>query len=138
MYIEAKIIRDGKFRVIHFPSLEISTQALKDAEIATMAISLLNDTMDIDLGLSVVSQGPESIRLHATDTRGFLALVISCRRQALGMTQSQLAAKIGAKSATAVARYEQGKTSPSLEVLEKLLAAVGAEIDFLAPALQEA
>ena len=102
-----------------------------------MATGLLNDASERDLGLSVVSQSPESLRLHISDTRSYLALVISSRRQMLGMTQSQLAAKIGAKSATAVARYEQGKTSPSLEVLEKLLAAVGAEMA-LDAALQEA
>lgn len=137
MYIDAKLEKDGKYWLIEYPFLDLMTQARNDRELVTMATGLLNDASERDLGLSVVSQSPESLRLHISDTRSYLALVISSRRQMLGMTQSQLAAKIGAKSATAVARYEQGKTSPSLEVLEKLLAAVGAEMA-LDAALQEA
>lgn len=136
MHIDAQLIPEGKGYAIFFPSLDIATQARNDREVEAMASSCLNDLMDRDLGVTVRRDGL-ALRLHLSNIRGALALLVLCRRQMLGMTQAQLAAKIGAKSATAVARYEQGKTSPSLEVLEKLLAAVGAEIDFLAPALQE-
>jgi ribosome-binding protein aMBF1 (putative translation factor) len=125
MHIHAKLEKSGKHWLIEFPFLDIVTQASNKRGLVTMATSLLNDTIDRDLGLTVVAKAENLLTLHTSDTRGYLALVIHCRRQMLGMTQAELATKIGAKSATAVARYEQCKTSPSLEVLEKLLAGVG-------------
>jgi len=49
------------------------------------------------------------------------------KRQEKGLTQSQLASKVGTKQ-SAIARLEAGNTNPSLGFVEKVAGALGSKI----------
>jgi transcriptional regulator with XRE-family HTH domain len=59
-------------------------------------------------------------------TSAFRALVYKLRTEA-GLTQAELARRMGTTQ-SAIARMEGGGTRPTLETLEKLATAVGAEL----------
>ena len=61
---------------------------------------------------------------EATRIRFELGRSVRERREALGMTQAQLARKAGLQQ-PAVARFEAGGTMPTLPVLERLAGALG-------------
>jgi hypothetical protein len=58
-------------------------------------------------------------------------------RQRAGLTQAELAARAGT-SQPAIARYESGKTSPSVHTLERLLRAAGQRARLTAEAVEDA
>lgn len=57
-----------------------------------------------------------------------VATLIRTRREAAGLSQDALAARAGT-SQPAVSRYESGASSPSVETLDRLLAAMGARLE---------
>lgn len=59
------------------------------------------------------------------------ATLIRSTRENSGLSQSALAARAGT-SQPAVSRYESGTSSPSVETLDRLLAAMGARLELVA------
>jgi uncharacterized protein len=62
-----------------------------------------------------------------------VAELLRFAREAAGMSQAALAARAGT-SQPAVSRYESGASSPSVETLDRLLAAMGARLELSAEA----
>src|SRR5450756_2765958 len=62
-----------------------------------------------------------------------VATLIRMTREATGLSQDALAARAGT-SQPAVSRYESGASSPSVETLDRLLAAMGARLELAAEA----
>jgi transcriptional regulator with XRE-family HTH domain len=54
----------------------------------------------------------------------FLALLLRRQRERHGLTLAQAAERLGQRSKNAYARYEQGKSMPTVEKLEQLLQAI--------------
>jgi transcriptional regulator with XRE-family HTH domain len=55
------------------------------------------------------------------------AIMISSERKRASLTQAQLAERVGISQAK-ISAYESGRISPSVETLERLLAAMGARL----------
>jgi transcriptional regulator with XRE-family HTH domain len=53
------------------------------------------------------------------------------QREKHGLSLAEVARRLGARSKTAYARYEQGRSVPSVEKLFELLAAVSPSRDFV-------
>lgn len=62
-----------------------------------------------------------------------VATLIRMSREAAGLSQDALAARAGT-SQPAISRYESGASSPSVETLDRLLAAMGARLELRAAA----
>ena len=62
-----------------------------------------------------------------------VATLIRTTREGAGLSQEALAARAGT-SQPAVSRYESGASSPSVETLDRLLAAMGARLELAAEA----
>lgn len=60
-----------------------------------------------------------------------IALLLRRRRQASGASLREIAARLGAKSRNAYARYERGQTVPTMEKLDALLKATAPGGDFV-------
>ena len=72
-------------------------------------------------------QGPEAVRdLEAKRLRYRLVNVLLTRRQALHLTQAQLAERSGVAQ-TEISRIEQGRKSPNLDTYSRLASALGLE-----------
>ena len=64
------------------------------------------------------------LTVRADDTRLLLAFMLRQQRAARGLTLEQMAKRLGINSPNAYARYEQGKTAPTVEKLLELLHAI--------------
>lgn len=62
--------------------------------------------------------------------RRSLAATLAARRQALGLSQTEVAARMGT-SQSAVARLESGALDARLSTLERYAAALGQDLSFL-------
>src|SRR5262245_32578788 len=64
---------------------------------------------------------------HMSDTlRREIARVLQAEREAAGLSHADLAARAGVNAAT-LARIERGTHAPSLDMVERLLAALGVQ-----------
>jgi len=60
-----------------------------------------------------------------------ISLLLRRQREKSGLSLSEVTERLGAKSRNAYARYEQGKSAPTLEKLDQLLKAVSPDQDFV-------
>ncbi|MBN2207349.1 MAG: helix-turn-helix transcriptional regulator [Candidatus Aminicenantes bacterium] len=69
--------------------------------------------------------------IGASDEAGLTALLLRRARIRSGLSLTEVAARLGQKSVNAYARYEQGRSVPSVRKLSQLYAAVGRTGDFV-------
>lgn len=73
----------------------------------------------------------DDFEIGATDDAKLAALLLRRARARSGLTLAQVAARLGAKSVNAYARYEQGRVVPTVNKLSRLYAAVARTGDFV-------
>jgi transcriptional regulator with XRE-family HTH domain len=66
----------------------------------------------------------EDFEVSSNDPRVLISLFLRRQREKSGLSLSEAAKRLGAKSRNAYARYEQGTSMPSLEKLAELYQAV--------------
>ena len=70
-------------------------------------------------------------REFADDTARMISLLLRRQRQKSGLSLAEAADRLGARSRDAYARYEQGRTVPTVAKLDELLKAVAPGRDLL-------
>ena len=112
--------------------LDAMTQGRTRKEAVVMVIDLV-ETLANRPGFAVqVHVGKHgAFEVSAMDTRGLLSLVLRRQRESKGLSLAEAAARLGAKSRNAYARYERGTSMPTLDKLTELLQAVTPGQDFV-------
>jgi hypothetical protein len=123
MILEAKLARSGRWWAIEIPALQAATQARTKSESLAMAASVVDDLAGRPLGTSARFEG-DHILVQSEDSAGLVALVLRQKRRHAGLTLQQMANRLGSQSPNAYARYESGRSVPSVAVLDRLLRAV--------------
>jgi Helix-turn-helix domain len=132
MRLYGRVYKDGKFWLAEVPMLDAMTQGRTRKEALAMVADLL-ETLANRPGFAVhVHPGQhEAFEVSAVDTRGLLSLVLRRQRERSGLSLAEAAARLGAKSRNAYARYERGTAVPTLDKLTALLQAVAPGQDFV-------
>jgi DNA-binding XRE family transcriptional regulator len=132
MRFSGRVYKDGNFWLAEVPILEAMTQGRTRKEAFAMVEDLL-ETLANRPGFSVkVHPGTHGdFEVSATDTRGMISLLLRRQRERSGLSLAEAAERLGAKSRNAYARYERGRSVPTLEKLNELLQAVAPDQDFV-------
>ena len=132
MRFYGQVYKDGKFWLAEIPILEAMTQGHTRKEAFAMVEDLL-ETLANRPGFSVkVHPGKHGdFEVGSTDIRGMISLLLRRQRERSGLSLAEAAARLGAKSRNAYARYERGTSVPTLEKLNELLQAVAPDQDFV-------
>jgi hypothetical protein len=130
MRFRGRIWKDGTTWLIEIPLLDALTQGGTRKEAFAMIADLVETMVDVP-GFKVrVYHGREDwFELGSDDTAVLMALLLRRQRQREGLSLADIAARLGASSRNAYARYEQGKSVPTVEKLVELLRAVSPEKD---------
>lgn len=125
MRFYGKVYKDGKFWLAEVPLLEAMTQGHTRKEAFAMVKDLL-ETLVNRPGFSVtVHTGKQGdFEVSSNDPRSLISLFLRRQRERSGLSLSEAAERLGAKSRNAYARYERGTSMPSLEKLVELYQAV--------------
>lgn len=132
MRLEGRIFKSGKFWVAEVSILNISSQGLTRAEAFDMIADAIAGHVDVK-GFKVdvrPDSNPVSFTVGANDMNRLMALVVKRQREMNGLTQAE-AAKHMKSSANSIARYEQGRSTPSIVKYEELLEAVDPDGDYV-------
>jgi len=125
MRFYGKIFKDGKFWLAELPLLDAMTQGHTRKEAYAMVEDLLESLANRpDFKVTVHPGKQGDFEVSSTDPRVLISLFLRRQRERSGLSLSEAAKRLGAKSRNAYARYEQGSSMPSLEKLAELYQAV--------------
>ncbi len=132
MRCAGQVFKSGKFRAIEIPILDIATQGRTGKE----ARETIADAVE-----SLVNKKGFEVRVFGTKGRVFVigssdqgaltALLLRRMRQRAGLSLEEVAARLGSKSPNSYARYEQGRSVPSVEKFAQLFSAVAPNKEFV-------
>jgi DNA-binding XRE family transcriptional regulator len=131
MKFQANLIKSGAWWAVDFPVLDLQTQGKTKKEAMVMAgdvIKCMSPTDSIEV--SVSPKGKTTIEVGSNNTKAMVSILLRARRQKHGLSIAEVSEKLGYSSRNSYAKYEQGKTIPSVEKLEELLEAMDASITF--------
>jgi len=132
MRFSGKIYKDGKFWLAEIPILDAMTQGYTRKEALEMAVDMV-ETMANQAGFRVevfLCPGDE-FEIGASDTKSLVSFLLQRKRELSGLSLSQAAERLGASSRNAYARYEQGRSVPTVTKFNELLHAVCPDTDFV-------
>tara|TARA_B100000003_G_scaffold144959_1_gene130283 strand:- start:157 stop:576 length:420 start_codon:yes stop_codon:yes gene_type:complete len=132
MRFSGKIYKDGKYWLAEIPILDLMTQGRTKREAYEMVADML-DTMvnQKDFEITVFKGKKDTFEVGSSDAKYFVRLLLQRKRELSGLSLSQVASRLGMSSRNTYARYEQGKSVPSVEKLNDLLRAVCPETDIV-------
>ncbi|MFH1980978.1 MAG: helix-turn-helix transcriptional regulator [Pseudomonadota bacterium] len=125
MRFYGKVYKDGKFWLAEVPLLDAMTQGHTRMEAFGMVADLLESLVN-RAGFSVtVHPGKHGdFEVSSSDPRALISLFLRRQREKSGLSLSEAATRLGAKSRNAYARYERGTSMPSIEKLTELYQAI--------------
>ena len=91
------------------------------------------ETMVNKNGFSVelYKTGKDNFEVGSSEPKHMISLLLQRKREISRLSLSQVSNRLGTKSRNAYARYEQGRSVPSVEKLNELLHAVCPETDIV-------
>ncbi len=132
MRFQGRLIRDGKWWLAEVPMFDALTQGRSRKEAHAMIedwfASLVNRR---GFQAKVHAIDADRFEIGSSDTRSMVSLLLRRQRQKHGLSLSEVADRLGARSRNAYARYEQGRAVPTIEKLEELLRAVCPDRDLV-------
>jgi DNA-binding XRE family transcriptional regulator len=132
MRLTGRIWKDGRFWLAEVPMLDATTQGRSRSDALRMVADLV-ETMPGKKGLhvDVFPGGRGTFEIGSDDAAALVAVILRRQREKHGVSLSEVARRLGSRSKTAYARYEQGRSVPTIEKLFELLAAVAPGEDFV-------
>ena len=125
MRFPGRIKKDGKLWMVEIPAFDAFTQGRTKREALAMAEDLI-ETMAGVRGFRAAAfpTGGETFEIGGNRIGVLLALLLRRQRERQGLTLAQAAEKLGQRSKNSYARYEQGRSMPTVEKVEQLLKAI--------------
>jgi predicted transcriptional regulator len=125
MRFEGRLRKDGRFWLVEVPAFDACTQGRTKREAFAMAKDLLETMANVEgFEITVYPIKGGVFEVGANRLSVLLALLLRRQRERQGLTLAQAAQRLGQTSRNAYARYEQGRSVPTVEKLEELLAAI--------------
>ncbi len=132
MRLTGLIYKDGRFWLAEVPMLDAMTQGRSRAEAFRMIVDLV-ETMADKKGfhVSIFPGGHGAFEVGSDDAATLVAVMLRRQREKHRVSLSEVARRLGSRSKTSYARYEQGRSVPTVEKLFELLRAVAPGEDFV-------
>lgn len=132
MRIAGKVFKSGKFWAIEVPMLGVVTQGRTKREAYEMIADAIEMLIDQDeIKIDVYPGRGEYFEISSTNVPALVAFMLKRKRMKQGLTLAEVAKRMGSKSLNSYARYEQGKSVPTIDKLNSLLKVVSPQGDFV-------
>lgn len=132
MRFVGKVFKAGKYWVIEIPILDIATQGRTKKEAYEMIADAVESLVNKEgFMVRVFKSKGKVFEMGASDQGALTALLLKRMRQRAGLSLEEVAARLGSKSPNSYARYEQGRSVPSVEKFAELFSAVAPNREFV-------
>ena len=132
MRFEGRVFKSGRYWAVEVPILGVVTQGRTKKE----ALEMISDAIE-----SLVNEPNFKVKVFpgrggyfevgANDEAKLTALLLRRARTRAGLTLSEVAHRLGSASLNSYARYEQGRSVPTVAKLSELLSALETDKDFV-------
>ena len=125
MRLDGRVWKEGGYWLVEIPLLDAMTQGRSRREALEMAGDLVETLAGVG-GFRAYAEhvAGDRIEIGSNDARQLVALVLRRQRESHGLSLAEVARRLRAKSRNTYARYEQGRSAPTIEKLTDLLHAV--------------
>lgn len=125
MKFEGKIYKDGKFWLAEIPILDLMTQGRTKKEAYLMVVDMIESLVNQEnVGVKVHECPNGAFEVGSAESKHMISLLLKRKREISGLSLEQVAKRLGMASRNAYARYEQGKSIPTIKKLDELFGAV--------------
>lgn len=132
MRLSGRVFKGGKFWIIEVPILGVVTQGYTKKEAYEMIADAIESLVNKKgFKVEVFPGKGEYFEIGSPDLSTLTAFLLRRQRMKQGLTLVEVAKRLGAKSHNTYARYEQGKSVPTIEKFSKLLSALSPDNDFV-------
>jgi ribosome-binding protein aMBF1 (putative translation factor) len=132
MRLAGRMFKTGKFWAIEVPILGVVTQGYSKKEAYEMIADAIESLVNRKgFRVEVFPGKGDYFELSSPDLSTLTAFLLRRQRMKQGLTIVEVAKRLGAKSHNTYARYEQGKSIPTIEKFSKLLSALSPDNDFV-------
>ena len=132
MRLAGRVFKAGRHWAIEVPILGVVTQGRSKKDACLMIADAVEVLVNrADFRLDVFPGEGEYFEVGANDEAALTAFLLRRERARSGLTLAEVARRLGSRSPNAYARYEQGRSVPTVAKLTALLAAVASHKDFV-------
>jgi DNA-binding XRE family transcriptional regulator/predicted RNase H-like HicB family nuclease len=132
MRFSGKIYKDGKFWLAEIPILDLMTQGHTKKEAFEMVADMLESLVNKkDFKVKIFIKSKNSFEVGSLQSKYLISLLLQRKRENSGLTISQVAKRLGVSSRSKYARYEQGKSVPTVEKFNELIHALCPNINIV-------
>jgi DNA-binding XRE family transcriptional regulator len=132
MRLSGRVFKVDKFWAIEVPILGVVTQGYSKKEAYEMIADAIESLVNKKgFKVEVYPGKGDYFELGSPDLSTLTAFLLRRQRMKRGLTLVEVANRLGAKSHNTYARYEQGKSIPTIEKFNKLLLALSPDNDFV-------
>jgi predicted RNase H-like HicB family nuclease len=132
MRFGGRMIKSGRYWAIEVPILGVFTQGRTKKEAYEMIADAIESLVNKEgLKVEVYPGKGEYFEVYSQDLPAMIAFLLRRQRVRHGLSLAEVADRLGGKSLNTYARYEQGKSVPTIEKFSQLLSAVSPERDFV-------
>ena len=120
-----RIWKDGRWWLAEVPALDAMTQGRTRKKAMEMIADYIETAVNRPrFKVSVIDTDGAAIAVESADVGAMVALMLRRIREASGVTLAEVAKRLGQRSPNAYARYEQGSSTPTVDKLAELVAAI--------------
>jgi predicted RNase H-like HicB family nuclease len=132
MRFMGRIFKADKFWAIEVPILGVVTQGYTKKEAYEMIADAIESLVNKEgFKIKVFPGKGEYFEISSSDQAILIAFLLHRQRMKYGLTLAEVTRRMGAKSHNSYARYEQGKSVPTIDKFSQLLSAVSKGKDFV-------
>jgi hypothetical protein len=127
MRLEGRVWKDkgSKYWLAEVPLLDVMTQGRSRSNAYGMMADAIQSLINKEgFRVDIRPAGGEFFTVGANQGTLLIALMLKRQREAHRLTLQEMARRLGQKSVNAYARYEQGKSVPTVEKLNQLMRAI--------------
>ncbi|MCJ7680368.1 MAG: helix-turn-helix transcriptional regulator [Candidatus Aminicenantes bacterium] len=132
MRFSGLVFKVGKHWAIEVPILGMVTQGKTKKDAHKMIADAVETLANKDgFKVEVFPGKGDYFEIGSSDVATLIAFLLKRQRLKQGLTLAEVAKRMGAKSHNAFARYEQGRSVPTMDKFVQLLAALSPDTDFV-------
>ncbi|MBN1425913.1 helix-turn-helix transcriptional regulator [Candidatus Fermentibacteria bacterium] len=132
MRFQGRVFKAGRYWAIEVSVLGVVTQGRTKKDAYLMIADAIEALVNKEgFTVQVYPGTGEYFEIGAWDQGALTALLLRRERARAGLSLSQVAQRMNARSLNAYARYEQGRSVPTVQKLSELVAAVSPDRDFV-------
>lgn len=132
MRFSGRVFKEGRYWAIEIPILGVVTQGRTKTDAYEMIADAIESLVNREgFKIKVYPGEGDYFEIGASDQAILTAFLLKRERIKAGLTLADVANRLGAKSLNSYARYEQGRTVPTVQKLTELFSVVAPHKDFV-------